>query len=261
MDRKGITAVVAAVLVLAIWQLKFAPKFAPPTPPPDQAAASPSPGTAGTAATSSPTAATAALSPGQPTAVASATAEPSAPEQITAISEPMVKYRFTNHGGGIASAELTSYPAESDTNYVVINQYGSLPIGALSEKPGEGVDAAYTVAKQDNTILCTRDQPDGLSISKKFTLPTSGTEGQAYHISLEVTFANHGAQPVKSNGYYLYMGSAAPVHQNDISYYTAFDWDADAKAEHTTVELFNGSKLLGSSVFRDPPPSARLFRR
>ena len=41
---------------------------------------------------------------------------------------------------------------------------------------------------------------------------------------LDISFANHGAQPLQSAGYYMYVGSAAPIHQRDLPLYTAFDW-------------------------------------
>ena len=107
-------------------------------------------------------------------------------------------YHFTNLGGGISQAELTGYPAESGSN-VDLNQFGTLPIGAISDQPGEGADLPYTVTAQGNTVLCVRDQPGGLSISKKFTLPASqGRPG--YQVTLDVSFTNHGAQPVQSGG-------------------------------------------------------------
>ena len=37
---------------------------------------------------------------------------------------------------------------------------------------------------------------------------------------LDISFANHGAQPLQSAGYYLYVGSAAPIHQRDLPCYT-----------------------------------------
>ena len=241
MDRKGITAVAVAILVLLIWQIEFAPKFAPPTPPPGQTpSGSPAPSDVATAAAAAAPAdnpLTAAPAP------APAPAEPKVPEKITSAAGAAAQYHFTNLGGGISRAELTGYPAESGSN-VDLNEFGSLPIGALSEKPAEEADLPYTVTLEGNTVLCVRDQPGGLSISKKFTLPASIKDAHGYRVVLDVSFANHGAQPIQSAGYYLYVGSATPIHQRDLPLYTAFDWYVQgAKANHIDVSWFAAGKI------------------
>jgi len=170
-------------------------------------------------------------------------AAPTVPEQITTVPGPSALYHFTNLGGGISRAELTGYPAESGSN-VQLNEFGTLPIGAVSDKAGEGADLPYTVSTQGNAVLCVRDQPAGLSISKKFTLPASVQDAHGYRVILDVTFANHGAAPLSSNGYYLYVGSATPIHQRDLLQYTAFDWLVQGgKATHIDVNWFNAGKI------------------
>jgi YidC/Oxa1 family membrane protein insertase len=250
MDRKGIIAVALAVLVLLLWQIEFAPKFTPPTPPPGTTptpsaspAASGSPASAaGAKAPVLENTATISPAPAAPSAVGTPV-QPSVPEQLTAAAGPAAQYHFTNLGGGIARAELTQYPAESGSN-VDLNQFGTLPIGAVSDKPGEGADLPYTVTRDGNTVLCVRDQPGGLSIAKKFTLPTSTRDANGYGVKLDVTFTNHATQPVASQGYYLYVGSAAPVHQRDLPLYTSFDWFVQGgKATHTDVNYFNAGKI------------------
>ena len=128
MDRKGIISVVLAVLVLLVWQVKFAPKFAPP--PGSAADASPSPAPQKAAGTPG------APEPGAPAAAAPAPEE-NAPEHLQEVSGPAARYEFTNLGGGIARAALVNYPAESGSA-VELNEFGTVPIGALSEQPGEG---------------------------------------------------------------------------------------------------------------------------
>jgi len=248
MDRKGIIAVALSVLVLLIWQIEYAPKFAPPTPPPGQTASgSPAASAAATAAASASTQTATALSaapaPFSAAAATPAPAQPKVPEQFTSVAGAAAQYRFTNLGGGISSAELTGYPAESGSN-VDLNEFGTLPIGAISEKPGEGGDFPYSVTRDGNNVLCVHDQPGGLSISKKFTLPASTQDAHGYGVKLDVSFTNHGAQPISSQGYYLYVGSAHPVHQRDLPLYTAFDWYVQgAKASHIDVSWFNAGKI------------------
>jgi YidC/Oxa1 family membrane protein insertase len=247
MDRKGIIAVTLAILVLVIWQFKFASRFQPPAPPPDQAAtASPAP----TAA--APEAAPVISAAPAPSAAPSG---PKVPEQLTDAAGPAARYHFTNLGGGIARAELTGYPAESGSD-VDLDPFGSLPIGALSEQPGQDADLPYTVALQGaNSVLCVRDQPGGLSISKKFTLPASLDDAHGYRVTLDITFTNHGAHPVQSGGYYVYLGSAEPIHQNDLISYTAFDWNAAGRSQHIDVTWFNARKIPFVAVETAPEKS------
>jgi YidC/Oxa1 family membrane protein insertase len=241
MDRKGIIAVALAIGVLLFWQIKIAPKLSPPPPAASQATpgASPAPSAVapGTASQSAPASTVA-------TAFPSATpGESKAPEKVTNAAGPAAKYVFTNLGGGISRAELTGYPAESGSN-VALNEFGTLPIGALSEKPAEGADLPYIVTQEGNTVLCVRDQPGGLAISKKFTLPGSTRESNGYRVAMDVSFANKSSTAIKSPGYYLYVGSATPVHQRDLPTYTAFDWCIEGgKSTHVDVTWFKASKI------------------
>jgi len=243
MDRKGIIAVTIAVLVLILWQIEFAPKFMPPTPPPGQATSgSPSPGASIPGASAAPAPATV-LSAVPSPAAAPTPAGPKVPEQITDVPGPAATYHFTNLGGGISRTELTGYLAESGSA-VDINEFGTLPVAALSESPGVDADLPYTVTRDDNSVLCVRNQPAGLCISKKFTLPTSVNDAHGYRVMLDISFTNRGAQPLQSAGYYLYVGSAAPIHQRDLLLYTAFDWFVQgAKSTHIDVTWFNAFKL------------------
>src|SRR4051812_2513021 len=119
MDKKGSIAVALAIIVMVVWQLKFAPKYVAPPP-----AASPSP---------------AAIASASPTPVPAITAtavpveSPAVEESVQKIQSPSVEYDFTNRGGGIARAVLLKHAAEADKN-VVLNEFGELPIGAISER-------------------------------------------------------------------------------------------------------------------------------
>ncbi|HEX4083690.1 MAG TPA: membrane protein insertase YidC [Chthoniobacteraceae bacterium] len=251
MDRKGIIAVALCILVLVLWEVEYGSKI---KPAPANAGASPSPaasasgvGSGGAAPASSVKpviAATPSATHAAATAAPLAAPEPGVPEQITSASGPSggAVYRFTNLGGGISTAALTGYPAESGSD-VTLNVTGALPIGAISDQPEQGADLPYTVTVRGKEVLCVRDQPGGLSISKRFTLPDSLAVAHGYKVGLSVSFTNHGSSPIPSAGYYLYIGSAAPIHQNDLSYYTGFDWDAEGRSQHVDVNWFAAGKI------------------
>ena len=249
MDRKGIISVVLAVLVLLVWQVKFAPKYLPP--PGAATEASPSPtATATAAATGAPVQGTAGATVG-PTALAQ---EEKAPEKIQEATGPAARYEFTNLGGGIQRAALLSYPAESGSD-VWLNEFGTVPIGAISEQAGTGATLPYTVTVQGQSVVCTRTQPDGVVITKKFSLPASTSDANGYRITLEVSFSNQGAKAVQSPGYYLYVGSAAPIHQRDLAMYTGFDWFGTGKPNHIDVSWFSAGKvpILGMETHPERP--------
>jgi YidC/Oxa1 family membrane protein insertase len=63
-------------------------------------------------------------------------------------------------------------------------------------------------------------------------------------VTLDVSFTNKGTQPIQSGGYYLYLGSAKPVHKNDSPLYLAYDWDAEGKSEHIDTMWYNAKKLF-----------------
>jgi YidC/Oxa1 family membrane protein insertase len=245
MDRKGIIGISLVVAALLIWQIEFAPKFMPPPPPAGAAAGSPSPG-------ASPEASVAPGASPETTAAVSAAPAPSAapeapkvPEKLVDAAGPAGLYHFTNLGGGIEKTELAGYAAESGSD-VDLNEFGTLPIGAISEQPGQGADLPYTVTNEgDNTVVCTLDQPgSGLAITKKFMLAASTKQAHGYLVTLDVTFTNHGAAAIQSPGYYLYAGSAAPIHQRDLSYYTAFDWfTQDGKSNHIIENSFEAGTI------------------
>jgi len=258
MDRKGIIGVTVAMAILLIWQFWYAPKFAPPLPPAAQTVAgSPAPGAGATltgaqpgassvpASTTGSTEATVAAAAPENTAPSdwpfSPQAAPAVPENLTTVTGPAASYQFSTSGGGIRRAELAFYPVDTGSN-VDLNLYGSLPIGAIGGKWGDAGNLPYAVTVHDgNTVVCDRTDPGGLEIKKVFNLPFSLNDAQGYHVSLNITFENHGATPIRSgtDGYYLYIGSAAPIHDNDLSSYTAFDWDAAGSSQHTDVNWFS----------------------
>jgi YidC/Oxa1 family membrane protein insertase len=262
MDRKGIIGVTVAMVVLLAWQFYIVPKYAPPAETVQNAGAASSPGAsaaplttgAPTAQIAAPSAAPTAVTPvaagGEPGADITAqwplvvSPTPGAPEKITTVAGPAGKYHFTNLGGGIARAELIFYPAESGSN-VGLNVQGTLPIGALSDRWGAAANLPYNVTVHGDSVICERQQQDGLTVTKEFTMPASMDDAHGYRVNLKVTFTNHSAQPVRSgtDGYFIYVGSAAPIHQNDLSYYTAFDWNAGGNSKHTDVNYFSAAKL------------------
>src|SRR2546430_1124312 len=117
MDKKGIIAVTLSIIVMVVWQLKFAPKFAPPPP---------------------------------------------------------------------------------------------------AEQPGE--------------VTYQRTTNQNIQIEKKFTLPSKDKGAEEYLVLLDISFKNTGNDLYRSDGYFVYVGSAVQIHEKDLPTYTTFDWYRDGSA-------------------------------
>ncbi len=225
MDRQAWIAITLSIVGLFAWQMYVTKKY-PPLPAAAVAHASPTPGASPVAA-SNP----ALLTSGQLEVVADRKAAPAtttetASEQTETLKSDQLVLEFTNLGGGISAAipQGKQHVAEDDKN-IQLGHLGNIPIGALSEQAGENANLPYTLTKQgDKTVVAERTEPNGLKIVKEYTLDWQGDPKQIPAVRLKVSLTNTGAQPYKNSGYYVYAGSAGPIHRKDLPSYTAFDW-------------------------------------
>lgn len=228
MDRKGIIAVTIALATLLVWQY-YAAKQMParlPVPPASAAPAAPT-----------PVAVTTPIAPAQPAEV------PLTPTTVD-FKTPSVEYHFSSLGGGISSAKLLGHTGEQGEQ-VVLNEAGKLPIGALSQVPGQAALVPYSVSADQakGEVTFERTTADNLKITKRFILPSSAANKDQYLVKLEVGFTNFGSQPLAWPGYYLHVGSAAPIHEQDMPLYTAFTYMDKGKAHFTDVNWFSASRI------------------
>ncbi len=234
MDRTSVIAVAAAVTVLVGWEFWYAPKMAR-----QQAAQRPvAAATAPTLAANTPTSPVTPPS-FQPAKPLPAT-EPAVAETITKAATLSAQYEFTNIGGGIERAVLLKHDAERGP--VTLNEFGSVPIGAISETAGDGTNLGYTVTAAAGVVTCERTAPDGLRVVKKFTLPTETSGAKEFVVNLDITFQNTSAQPHHSANYFVYVGSAAKIHERDLPTYTAFEYFG-GKAVETSVMWFEPGRI------------------
>jgi len=225
MDRKGIIAVALSIITLVVWmhfnnvEMKKlaaaraeAEAIAAEQAAKDAPVAVPAP-----AGTTAPTAA-ATVTPGPVT-------DPAIPEQVEVLPSASVDYSFTSLGGGIARVLLKNHEAERGTR-MWLNEFGSIPIGAISEAAGEGIKVPFTakVETASGAIVFDRTDAKQLQLTKRFTVPQAADLKTDYIVELEVTFANRGAQPLTVPAYFVHTGSAAAVHQSDLPHYTGFKW-------------------------------------
>ncbi len=247
MDKQAWIAITLCIVGLFAWQTYVTSKYPGRPATAVHAPGSPTPGVAPTAAASTnPPLVTS----GQPEVVAdrkeaSAPTAETAPEQIETIKSDQLVVNFTNLGGGISAAvpQGKQHVAENGVN-IQLGHAGNIPIGALSEQPGENANLPYKLTKQgDHTILAERTEPNGLKIVKEYTLDWQGDPKQIPAIHLKVSLTNTGAQPYKNGGYYVYAGSAAPIHRRDLPSYTAFDWMSGGAYHTDHVTSFDAGHI------------------
>ncbi len=237
MDRTALVVVTCCIAGLLGWYYYVSKKYPPMAAPAPSVAAAPANLTPG----ASPI-----LTPGTPEAVTdrkeAAPAATPAAEKVAPIDfpweTPQIVFHFTNLGGGITDAipQGKEHLAEQGQQ-VMLNHAGQIPIGAISGKPGEDATLPYVGTREGNVMRFERTEPaTGLKITKEYTLDYQGDEKQIPAVRLKVTFTNTGAQPYHADGYYIYAGSAAPIHRRDQTTYLSFDWFSDGKyhTDHTT---------------------------
>ena len=231
MDRTAWIVVVLCVIGLVLWEL-YLVKQTPPKPAPVNV----TPGQISPAATiGSPT-------PLAAPEVAPKTAEPvpSFPEKIETLRNSDVELRFTNRGGGIKEAVLLRQVSEKGQR-VVLNSAESAPIGTLIEQPSAPALPEFTASTEsDSVVRFDHTTAEQVAIRKKFFFQQSPENKDNFVAEMDVDFENRGTEPYRSAGYFVALGSAAPIHSKDYPSYTRVVWCIAGKAKGIDVGWFGG---------------------
>ena len=231
MDRTAWIVVVLCVIGLVLWEL-YLVKQTPPRPAPVNV----TPGQVSPAATiASPT-------PLAASEVTPKAAEPvpSFPEKIETLRNSDVELRLTNRGGGIKEAVLLRQVAENGQR-VVLNSAESAPIGALIEQPSAPALPEFTASTEsDSVVRFEHTTAEQVAIRKKFFFQQSPENKDNFVAEMDVDFENRGTEPYRSAGYFVALGSAAPIHPKDYPSYTRLVWCIAGKAKGIDVGWFGG---------------------
>ncbi len=249
MDRTAWIVIILCVIGLLTWTW-WTGKHQPPRPVPPALSATPPP-----LATASASAAP--LTPPSPTAAATATpaaeATPAFAEKAEILRNDDVELRLTNRGGGIREASLLNQIAQGDKR-VVINSKDQLPIGAMIEQPNAPKLDEFALSREaDGSVKCERNA-DNVIVRKKFFFPPSKEKKDNFLAEMDVDLVNGGAQPYTNPGYFVALGSAAPIHPKDYSYYTRLVWCLNGKAKGVDVNWFGGGSGFFGIGQRAPQP-------
>jgi len=234
MDRTAWIVVAFCVIGLVVWEIYLAKQMAPRPAP-----VSVAPGQ------TSPTATPAILAPSPlPTPVAEAAPgiapTPSFAEKIETLRNSDVELRLTNRGGGIKEAILLRQIAEKGQR-VVLNSDQSAPIGAILEQPSAPTLPEFTASVQSDAVQFERTTAEQVAVRKKFFFEKSQENKDNYVIEMDVNLENRGDKSYQSSGYFVALGSAAPIHPRDYPSYTRLVWCIDGRAKGIDVGWFGSS--------------------
>jgi YidC/Oxa1 family membrane protein insertase len=235
MDRTAWIVVILCVIGLVAWQIYVA-KQMPPRPVPINVASG----------QASPTATPKVFEPSPPPAVPEATPKstepvPSFAEKIETLRNSDVELRLTNRGGGIKEAVLLKQIAEKEQR-VVLNSAQSAPIGAIIEQPSAPTLPEFTASTESNSVVqFERTTDEQVVVRKKFSFEKSSENKDNYVIDMDVDLENRGTKPYQSGGYFVALGSAAPIHPKDYPSYTRLVWCIDGRAKGIDVGWFGSS--------------------
>ena len=237
MDRTAWIVVILCVVGLVGWQIYVAKQMSPRPAPINVASGQPSPTATAKVFEPSPTPAVAETAP--------KTAEPvsSFAEKIETLRNSDVELHLTNRGGGIKEAVLLRQMAEKGQR-VVLNSAQSAPIGAIIEQPSGPTPTLpeFAVSTESNSVVqFERTTPEQVSIRKKFSFEKSSENKDNYVIEMDVDLENRGSKPYQSAGYFVALGSAAPIHPKDYPSYTRLVWCIDGRAKGIDVGWFGSS--------------------
>ncbi|MEO5719495.1 MAG: membrane protein insertase YidC [Chthoniobacterales bacterium] len=249
MDRQAWIAIALCIAGLIGWQVYMVKH--PTVPPakvvaaptsavgrdsvePGGGSASPGPGVAPGSTESRPTGAGAPFDAATPVP----TATPAAfVEKTMTLRNADLELLLTNRGGGIAEAILPKHKGENGAP-VKLSRLQRLPIGALVEKPAAPVLEEFSVLPGQGSVQFERALSSNVQLRKKFSVPAPPNAKDNYVAQLDLDFQNNGTTAYTNPGYFVALGSAAPIHHNDLPNYTRVTWCIDGKTKSTDVSWF-----------------------
>lgn len=168
---------------------------------------------------------------------------PSLSARRATVDTSRAEYLFTGDTGGIESVTLFLHLGAHEQS-LFLNRDSGMPIGALCDASGTPLTGfVMEEGKTYGISRFTRTSPEGLSISKTFTLPQTVGSPEEYTVGLDVTFRNGGTAPLTLPGYFISAGGQAPVHTRDLPTYTCFDWYREGKMTSIDVSWFEAGRI------------------
>ena len=146
-----------------------------------------------------------------------ATVKADNPYELFAITdgEKVIKYTFSNIGGGIKSAEMLQEKNVFKDGNVTINEQGKNVIGALA-RGYKGIEKTYyeRIDQTGNSVVYQGQLEDGVTVTKTWTLE-EGTADKAPMLKLVISFKTKEGKTFDLSDYSITTGTAAPVFKKE----------------------------------------------
>lgn len=264
MDKKGILGITLAIVGLVAWQLYYS-KQVKEYQAYQQAVAAEEAKKAEAKAKEVAAQPTVPVAPNVEAAATPAT--PPAQEKVESFDTGSVQFKFTNLGGGISRAVLPNHEIDTKTKLdVVLNEFGSIPIGAITFEAGKDTNKAFEVTRDDinRKIIFERVDEQQLAITKTFTLPKKAYDDpqerlrDEYRLNYDVTFANRSEKPIQVPTYWIHTGSVAPIHESDSPLFIGLNYFRGSSNKVINISWFQEGGFLffkrgPRSVFPEKP--------
>ena len=259
MDRQAWIAITLCVIGLVLWQVYM---MKHPTPAPARTAPAPS----ASIAPASPASSSAPpnfSSPASSVPPPLAETVPTFAEKKEVLRNSDMELRLTNRGGAISEVVLLNHVAEGSQR-VILNSPDRRPIGAIVPLPETSALPEFTLSRApDGSVQFERATPERVDIRKKFFFPPTSEKKDNFVAQMDVDFRNDGAQTYNQPNYFVTLGSARPIHPNDMPTYTHLTWCIAGKTKSIDVNwfapqssFFGLQKRLGHDFYDEKLPGA-----
>jgi len=145
---------------------------------------------------------------------------PSFSEKIETLRNADVELRLTNRGGGIKEG---SAQANSRKRAAGCFEFGSEPANrrkSSSTRPRQHSKSFTGSAGSDSVVQFERTTAEQIVIRKKFFFENLQDNKDNYVIEMDVDLEKPRDKVYQSGGYFVALGSAAPIHPKDYPSYT-----------------------------------------
>lgn len=247
MDRKAIIVIALSIALLFAWPSLFNRLYPPIPGSATNRVASVSavatnqstPAVASPSAVSLPAAAANSLA-------AVAVVKPGSPEQTVVVSNSLVRYTFTSHGGGIKSVDLFKYPETVDCNkqdqksaarLASLNGTGTVAAMSLSGDPALLGDGVFALQATSQGVRAEKQLSNDLVLVKDFQLASN------YLMTCTLRLENRSAQPQTISQHEVVVGTAYPMDAQDDGTKVGFYWGRAQAVEHITSAWFKNAYL------------------
>ncbi len=168
------------------------------------------------------------------------------PEQDETLQSDLATLNFSNNKGGLATVSLLKHLGEQGKP-VLLNTDIAPAIGAVSQNPNSWHDGGYAISTDSvaGNAIFKKTDPNGLEITKVYTLAKQAGLKDDYQIKLAISFKNTGTAPFDTTGFFVSTGAMEPIHRTDRIFATQFDWYRDGKFNSIAVNYFDPGKLFG----------------